>query len=119
MWKNDSAFRPVENPETIATAIRIGNPASWKKALDAVKWSRGVVEEVTDEEIIGASIAVNKSGIGAEPASCATIAGAKKLSEKGIIKKDETVVGILTGHMLKDTDFIIKHFSGKSKNGKV
>ena len=97
----------VKNPETIATAIKIGNPVSWEKSLRAVKWSNGTVEQVTEQEIMDAKAKLDAAGIGAEPASCCSLAGAKKLADKGIIGKDETVVGILTGNILKDPDAVI------------
>ncbi|MFA6330218.1 MAG: threonine synthase [Candidatus Micrarchaeia archaeon] len=92
----------VEHPETIASAIRIGNPKSLTRGLAYLKKLNGVVEEVTDEEIIAAKHVVDGCGIGCEPASAASVAGAKKLVAAGVIKKDEKVVGILTGNLLKD-----------------
>lgn len=92
----------VEHPETIASAIRIGNPKSLTRALAYLKRLNGVVEEVTDEEIIAAKRVVDGCGIGCEPASAASVAGAKKLVAAGVIKKNEKVVGILTGNLLKD-----------------
>lgn len=91
-------------PETIATAIRIGNPVSWQKAQKVINASNGYVTEVTEDEIIKAKVMVDRSGIGAEPASCCSIAGLKKLYCDGIIKRTESVVAILTGHVLKDPD---------------
>ena len=107
MWKNKSKFAPVIHPETIATAIKIGNPVSWEKSLRAIEWSNGVVEEVTEQEIMDAKAMVDAAGIGAEPASCCSVAGAKKLVEAGIIHPDASVVGILTGNVLKDPDAVI------------
>jgi len=92
----------VEHPETIASAIRIGNPKSLTRGLSYLKKLNGVVEEVTDEEIIAAKRVVDGCGIGCEPASAASVAGAKKLVASGVIKKNEKVVGILTGNILKD-----------------
>lgn len=92
--------------ETIASAIRIGNPVNWKKAKWAIKYTDGIVEAVSDSEILDAKRAIDKSGIGAEPASAASVAGAKKLKEMGIIDKSDTVVAVLTGHVLKDIDNI-------------
>jgi len=109
MWKNKTPYQRVPNAETIATAIKIGNPVSWKKSLRGIEWSNGVVEEVTDQEIMDAKAWVDASGIGAEPASCATVAGAKKLVEKGIMHPEEKVVGILTGHLLKDPDATVNY----------
>ena len=107
MWKNKSEFAPVINPETIATAIKIGNPVSWEKSLRAVEWSNGVVEEVSEQEIMDAKAMVDAAGIGAEPASCCSVAGAKKLVDAGVIHPDASVVGILTGNVLKDPDAVI------------
>ncbi|MFA7185116.1 MAG: pyridoxal-phosphate dependent enzyme, partial [Victivallales bacterium] len=107
MWKDGSEYAPVKDPETIATAIKIGNPVSWEKSLRGIKWSDGIVEDVTEQEIMDAKAMVDAAGIGAEPASCCSVAGAKKLVEAGVIKPDETVVGILTGNILKDPDAVI------------
>lgn len=104
---------PVERPETVATAIRIGNPVSWKKSLRAVRESGGVVEEVTDQEILDAKAQVDAAGIGAEPASCATVAGARKLALRGVIRRSERVCGVLTGHLLKDPDVVVAYHRGE------
>jgi threonine synthase len=106
-----SDFIPTDHPETIATAIRIGNPASGKKALKAIYSTGGSAVDVTDEEILSAQRILGRSeGIGVEPASAASIAGMMKLAELGEIDKDERVVCICTGHVLKDPDTIIKSF---------
>jgi threonine synthase len=98
---------------TLATAIKIGNPVSWKKLEKVIKWSNGTVEQVSEQEIIDAKAMVDSSGIGAEPASCATVAGVKKLVEKGIIKEEESVCGILTGNLLKDPDIVVNYHKGE------
>ena len=109
MWRSGSSeLVPVEHPETVATAIRIGNPRSWKKALRAVQHTNGCVMEVTDEEIAEAKAMVGRDGIGCEPASATTLAALRKLTARGQIDRDAVVVAILTGHALKDTDFILK-----------
>ena len=95
---------PLAHAETLATAIKIGNPLSWKKSLRGIAATNGVVEQVSDQEILDAKAMVDAAGIGAEPASCATVAGLKKLVEAGVIARDAQVVGILTGHLLKDPD---------------
>ncbi len=95
--------------ETLATAIKIGNPVSWKKLEEVMRRCNGTVEQVSEQEIVDAKAIVDASGIGAEPASCATIAGIKKLVDGDIIKEDESVVGILTGNLLKDPDIVIKY----------
>ncbi|HEU0069644.1 MAG TPA: threonine synthase [Nitrospiraceae bacterium] len=98
----------VENPQTVATAIRIGNPASWEAALIAVKESTGVIDSVTDEEILQAYAAVAATeGVFCEPASAASVAGVMKLSRQGGLREGETVVCTLTGHGLKDADTAI------------
>lgn len=89
--------------QTIATAIKIGNPVSYTRARRVIEESNGVVDEVTDDEILTAKSIIDRSGIGCEPASAATLAGARKLVERGIIKREECVVGILTGNLLKDS----------------
>lgn len=100
--------RIVENPETIATAIRIGNPASWKLALNALDESNGTILAATDEEILEAyQLLASTEGIFAEPASCASIAGIKKQVESGKLQKGSTVVAILTGNGLKDPETAI------------
>eukprot|EP00831_Metopus_contortus_P012049 TRINITY_DN14838_c0_g1_i2.p1 TRINITY_DN14838_c0_g1~~TRINITY_DN14838_c0_g1_i2.p1 ORF type:complete len:460 (+),score=105.94 TRINITY_DN14838_c0_g1_i2:416-1795(+) len=107
MWKEHTEFKAVKDPDTIATAIKIGNPVSWKKSMRGLEWSNGVVEEVSEQEIMDAKAMVDAAGIGAEPASCCSVAGAKKLVDAGIIDPDATVVGILTGNILKDPDAVI------------
>ncbi len=100
---------PVENPETVATAIRIGAPVSWKKAVNAIRESGGTAETVTDDEILAAQkLLARIEGIFVEPASASSIAGLNKLIKKGVICEDERVVCITTGHGLKDPDTAIK-----------
>lgn len=93
----------IEKPETIATAIRIGNPASWELAVKARDESDGTIDSVTDEEIIHVfKLIAKEEGVFAEPGSCASIAGVMKYAEKGIIEKGSKVVAVLTGNGLKD-----------------
>lgn len=100
---------PVENPETIATAIRIGAPVSAPKTLQAVRESGGQMESVSDAEILAAQkMLARREGIGVEPASASTIAGLKKLLESGEIDRSERIVCVATGHALKDPEIIIK-----------
>jgi threonine synthase len=100
--------RIVENPQTVATAIRIGNPASWESALRVVKESAGAIDSVTDEEILQAYTAIAATeGVFCEPASAASVAGVMKLSKQGGLREGETVVCTLTGHGLKDADTAI------------
>lgn len=98
--------------DTQATAIRIGNPASWKKALRVLRSTGGEVEQVTEVEIAAAKAEIGSDGIGCEPASAVTLAGLKKLVRGGFVKPGENVVLILTGHVLKDPDFTIKFHRG-------
>ncbi len=98
--------------ETMATAIRIGNPASWKKALRVIRESEGTVEQVSEIEIAIAKAEIGAEGIGCEPASAVTLAGLKKLVTQGFVKPHESVVLILTGHALKDADFTLKFHRG-------
>lgn len=99
--------RPVENPETVATAIRIGNPASWKGAIASRDESGGRIEAVTDDEILSAyRLIASEEGIFCEPASAASLAGVLKLHEEGYFKRGDSVVCTLTGHGLKDPDAV-------------
>lgn len=101
----------IEKPETIATAIRIGNPASWKQAVSARDESKGLIDMVSDDEILEAyKILASKEGVFSEPASAASVAGVIKLTEKGFFKKfkNPRIVCILTGHGLKDPECAIK-----------
>lgn len=103
--------KPVEKPETIATAIRIGNPASWKQAESARDESGGLIDMVSDQEILEAyKILAGKEGVFVEPASAASVAGILKLNKSGYFKKPKTprIVCILTGHGLKDPGRAIK-----------
>jgi threonine synthase len=100
--------RVIEHPETIATAIRIGNPASWKGASNAITESEGHIDKVTDDEILEAyKLLASAEGVFAEPASCASVAGVIKLSRRGFFKRGQRVVCILTGNGLKDPDTAI------------
>lgn len=99
-------LEPV-HAETVATAIKIGSPVNYPKAVRAIKWTNGVVEQVSDFEIMEAKALIDAQGIGCEPASGCTLAGVRKLVNSGVIKPYETVVGVLTGHILKDPDATI------------
>jgi len=99
----------VENPETIATAIRIGNPASWKGALMTREESKGLFDEVTDDEILEAyRFLASREGVFGEPASAAPVAGLMKCARKGLLKRGQTIVCTLTGHGLKDPETATK-----------
>jgi len=100
--------RVVENPQTVATAIRIGNPASWQAALRVIKDSSGAIDSVLDEEILQAyTMVAGTEGVFCEPASAASVAGVIKLSKQGALREGDTVVCTLTGHGLKDADTAI------------
>ncbi|MBO3798966.1 MAG: threonine synthase [Thermoproteota archaeon] len=101
--RGEEAIEPVEKPETVATAIRIGRPFSWKKALKALRESRGTAVTVSDGEILKAQVDLARmEGLFAEPAGAAPVAGLAKLSKEGFFKGDETIVAVVTGHGLKD-----------------
>jgi len=102
----------VENPKTLATAIKIGAPVSWKKALRAVVRSHGQVIAVSEQEIADAKAMIGRDSIGCEPASATTVAGIKKLAAAGHIKAGEDVVAVLTGHALKDPDYMSNYHRG-------
>ena len=108
-----SRLKAVEHPQTLATAIRIGDPVSWPKALREVLVSEGVVERVTEQEIADAKAVIGRCGIGCEPASAATLAGIRKLAETGAIRPDADVVAVLTGNLLKDPDYVYRYHTGK------
>jgi threonine synthase len=99
--------------ETHATAIRIGNPASWKKAVHVLEATGGMCEQVSEVEIAQAKAEIGAEGIGCEPASAVTLAGLKKLVKQGFVKPEESVVLVLTGNLLKDPDFTIKFHRGE------
>jgi len=109
---DQSALRPVTKPETLATAIRIGDPVSWPKALYEVRSSGGVVEKVSEQEIADAKAQIGLCGIGCEPASAATLAGIRKLTAAGVIRRSDDVVAVLTGNLLKDPDYIYRYHTG-------
>jgi threonine synthase len=102
-FKNGFKRRESMHADTVATAIRIGDPVSYARARRVIEETNGVVESVTDEEILAAKAVIDRSGIGCEPASAATLAGVRKLVAQGVIKRDDKVVGILTGNLLKDS----------------
>ena len=109
-------FRSVKEPHTLATAIKIGDPVSWPKALHEVTESNGVVEKVSEQEIADAKAIVGRCGIGCEPASAATLAGIRKLTHARVIRPDQDVVAVLTGNVLKDPDYIYQYHTGQLKD---
>jgi threonine synthase len=100
-------------PETRATAIRIGNPASWKKAVHVIEATGGACEQVSEIEIAQAKAEIGAEGIGCEPASAVTLAGLKKLLQQKFVQTEETVVLVLTGNLLKDPDYTIEFHRGE------
>jgi threonine synthase len=103
-------IEPVIEPETVASAIRIGRPVSWKKALNAIYDSKGTARTVTDKEILAAQkLLARKEGLFVEPASAASLAGLRKIVEEGILDRDEPVVCVTTGHGLKDPETAIQN----------
>jgi threonine synthase len=108
-YKANFADRLTVKAHTVATAIKIGNPASYVKARRTLEWTNGIVESVTDQEIVDAKAQIDISGIGCEPASAASVAGVKKLIASGVIAPHEDVVAVLTGHVLKDPGIVIDY----------
>ena len=111
--KEGGEFHSVPDPETLATAIRIGDPVSWPKALREIDMTNGVVESVSEQEIADAKAQIGRAGIGCEPASAATLAGIRKLTSTGTISHDADVVAVLTGNLLKDPDYIYRYHTGQ------
>lgn len=99
--------------ETIASAIRIGDPVSWDRAVSAIRTTNGVVAQVTDDELMAAKRTIDRMGIGCEPASATTLAGVRTLRASGVIREDERVVCVLTGHVLKDADAVMKNVTSE------
>lgn len=104
-------YEPVE-ADTVATAIKIGNPASIERARRAIQMTNGYVTRASDDEILAAKSWIDRVGIGCEPASAATLAGVRQLVQAGVIDPGDTVVGVLTGHVLKDADAVIDYHLG-------
>jgi threonine synthase len=94
---------------TLATAIKIGNPVSWKKAMRAMEWTRGWCDVVSEQEIADAKAMIGRDGVGCEPASATTVAGIKKLIQTKEIDREENVVAVLTGNLLKDPDYTVNY----------
>lgn len=108
-----SGLNAVAEPSTLATAIRIGDPVSWKKALRSLEWTKGVVERVTEQEIADAKAIIGLDGVGCEPASAATLAGIKRLVRSRVIDTSADVVAVLTGNLLKDPNYTLDYHSDK------
>jgi threonine synthase len=113
--RDRSRLNAVRHPQTLATAIKIGDPVSWPKAVFEVTASNGLVEKVTEQEIADAKAVIGQCGIGCEPASAATLAGIRKLTSTGVMAADSDVVAVLTGNVLKDADYIHQYHTGTLK----
>lgn len=107
-FADDFRTRVRVTPDTVATAIAIGDPASYDRAVRSVRETNGVVLAVTDEEILAAKRSVDSSGVGCEPASAASVAGVRRLVAEGVIAPDARVVAVLTGHILKDPEILTR-----------
>ncbi len=112
-FRDGSGYRPAPEPETLATAIRIGDPVSWPKAASEIAATGGVVEAVTEQQIADAKAVIGRCGIGCEPASAASLAGIKKLVAAGTIDPVADIVAILTGHLLKDPDYVYRYHTNR------
>ncbi len=102
--------------ETVASAIRIGNPASWDRAVRAIRATNGVVLSVSDAEILAAKAVIDRAGVGCEPASAAALAGVRRLAASGTVSAGEKVVVVLTGHMLKDPEILLDAVPGNGND---
>ncbi len=111
-YQTHFAERKTVKAHTIATAIQIGSPVSYERAIRTLEWLDGVVASVTDQEIMDAKAMVDRTGIGCEPASAASVAGTRQLIAAGVIQPHETIVGILTGHLLKDSGATVDYHTG-------
>ncbi len=113
MWlSGNTELIPVDEPTTLATAIRIGAPVSWQKARRALDWMNGNVEQVNEQEIADAKAVIGLDGIGCEPAGAVTVAGLRKMIAAGTVDRGEDVIAILTGHSLKDPDYTVSYHEG-------
>ena len=108
-FRDEFRERHKVRAETVATAIRIGDPASYDRAVRAIRQTNGVVIDLPDSEILDAKAVVDSSGVGCEPASAASVAGARALAALGMIGRGDTVVAVLTGHILKDSDILLQY----------
>jgi threonine synthase len=108
-FRDGFATRPKVKAETVATAIKIGDPASFDRAVEAIRYTNGVVTSVSDAEILDAKAVVDASGVGCEPASAASVAGVKRLVSEGVIRPSDRVVAVLTGHVLKDPGALLRY----------
>jgi threonine synthase len=118
-FAEDFATRYTVQAETIATAIRIGDPASWDRAVRAIRETNGLVISCTDEEIIDAKLTIDAAGVGCEPASAASVAGVRQLVRRGIIGSGDRVVAVLTGHVLKDPGMLVELHQTRADNAQA
>ncbi|MCI0709864.1 MAG: threonine synthase [Chloroflexi bacterium] len=112
-WENGFKDFETVQAETLATAIRIGNPTNFSKAKRTIEWTNGISVCVTDQDILDAKACIDAAGIGCEPASAASVAGVKQMVENGIIKPHDEVVAVLTGHLLKDPGVVIDYHANE------
>jgi threonine synthase len=115
VWETGEDLIPVA-PHTVASAIAIGSPKSWRKALRELQASNGAAIAASDDAILDAKARIGAEGIGCEPASAASLAGARMLRSLGIIAQDADVVAVLTGHTLKDPDAIVAYHEKREKD---
>jgi threonine synthase len=108
-YRDGFRVRHVVKADTVATAIKIGDPASYQRGVTAVQETNGVVASVSDAEILEAKAVIDASGAGCEPASAASVAGVRQLRRSGVIGEKERVVAVLTGHVLKDPDILVRY----------
>ncbi|MCU0650480.1 MAG: threonine synthase [Gemmatimonadaceae bacterium] len=108
-FADDFATRHRVEAHTIATAIKIGDPASWDRAVQGIRESDGLVLSVSDEEILAAKVVIDATGVGCEPASAASVAGVRQLVARGVVQPSHSVVAVLTGHVLKDPGILVQY----------
>lgn len=106
LWSGQTYSIVPIKADTVATAIKIGNPVNWKKAINAIRFTNGIVTSVPDEEIMEAKRVIDASGIGCEPASAASVAGLRKLVNEGVVDRTDKVAAVLTGNIMKDIEAI-------------
>lgn len=115
LWESGGeALQPIPDPKTAASAICIGHPRSWKKALRALRFTDGICLDVSEAEIAEAKSVIGNDGIGCEPASATTLAAIRKLVAGRKIDRAATVIALLTGHLLKDPDYIIRAYGKRA-----
>ena len=116
-FRSGFAKRESVHAETVATAIKIGDPASYDRGVRAIRENNGVVLDVSDTEILEAKSVIDAAGIGCEPASAASLAGVRRLAREGLIRKGDRIVAVLTGHILKDPGILIEYHNDESRPG--